>query len=46
MAPAYVRYKANGVLDMEIDGEKVHREEDMIYEFAYFSRSYKEAMTV
>lgn len=46
VAPAYVRYKANGVLDMEIDGEKIHREEDMIYEFAYFSRSYKEAMTV
>ncbi len=46
VAPAYVRYKAYGVLDMEIDGKKIHRAEDMIYEFAYFSRSYKEAMTV
>lgn len=46
VAPAYARYKADGVLDMEIDGQKIQREGEMIYEFAYFSRSYKEAMTV
>lgn len=46
VAPAYARYKADGVLTMEIDGQKIHREGEMIYEFAYFSRSYKEAMTV
>ena len=44
VAPAYVRYKADGVLRMEIDGKTIEREGEMIYEFAYFSRSYKEAM--
>lgn len=45
VGPAYVRYKADGVLEMEMDGKKIIREGNMIYEFAYFALSYKKEMT-
>lgn len=45
MAPAYVRYQADGTLKIESDAGTIEREGQLVYEFAYFSTHYKDVMT-
>lgn len=44
ISPAYVRYKANGMMNLTLGNEKIQRSGELIYEFAYIGNEYRRHM--